>query len=117
MSFKDALHAVSTLGFLKMLLPSWAMGLHKTSRKAANAFKDLEVCICVAFRMVMFHVNDAFQLYMMEMVRARRQAEYKGERHDLFTSLLDANTEETEKGAKLLDSELIGAFEFFYRLI
>lgn len=67
--------------------------------------------------MAMFQFNNAFQLYMMEMVRARRQAEYKGERHDLFTSLLDANTEETEKGAKLLDSELIGTLESFYQLI
>lgn len=46
---------------------------------------------------------------MMEMVQARRTSDFKGERHDLFTSLLDANTEETEKGAKLLDSELIGS--------
>ena len=46
---------------------------------------------------------------MQEMIDERRTAEKKPERYDLFSSLLDANMEETEgMGTRLKDSELIG---------
>ncbi len=44
----------------------------------------------------------------MEMVEARRAATVKEERHDLFTSLLDANESEEDSAAKLSDDALLG---------
>lgn len=48
---------------------------------------------------------------MIEMIQARKTAEKKEERYDLFSSLLDANEEETDGNTKLSDSELMGACE------
>ena len=45
---------------------------------------------------------------MTEMVQARRITEKKPEQHDLFTSLLDANEDESDGQAKLAESELLG---------
>ena len=45
---------------------------------------------------------------MTEMVQARRFAEKKEEQHDLFSSLLDANEDESDGQARLTDSELLG---------
>ena len=45
---------------------------------------------------------------MMEMITARRTAEVKEERHDLFSSLLDANEGLAESGEKLSDNGLLG---------
>ena len=50
------------------------------------------------------------QKYLAEMVEARRSAEVKEERYDLFSSLLDANEGELDSTAKLSNSALIGAF-------
>lgn len=46
----------------------------------------------------------------MEMVEARRKAEKKEERYDLFSSLLDASDDQQDGGAKLTDRELLGWF-------
>ena len=51
---------------------------------------------------------DGAQSYMMEMIRARREAEKKEERYDLFSSLLDANEEETDGQTRLSNSEVMG---------
>ena len=48
-------------------------------------------------------------MYMQEMIRARRTSEKREARHDLFSSLLDANEDEAEAEFKLTDSKLIGA--------
>ena len=48
------------------------------------------------------------QRYMHEMIAARRAADVKEERHDLFSSLLDANEGLTESGEKLSDGGLFG---------
>jgi len=45
---------------------------------------------------------------MLEMVEARRTSHEVGERHDLFSGLLDASQEEMNDGAALNDDELIG---------
>ena len=45
---------------------------------------------------------------MQEMIVARRTAEVKEERHDLFSSLLDANEGLAESGEKLSDTGLLG---------
>ncbi len=45
---------------------------------------------------------------MTEMVQARRNAEKKEERYDLFSSLLDASEGEQDGGAILTDRELLG---------
>jgi len=51
---------------------------------------------------------------MMEMIANRRNAEKKEERYDLFSSLLDANDEESPDGeAKLTERELIGNIFIF----
>lgn len=45
---------------------------------------------------------------MQEMIAARRSAEVKEERHDLFSNLLDANDGLAETGEKLSDDGLFG---------
>ncbi|KII87602.1 hypothetical protein PLICRDRAFT_54684 [Plicaturopsis crispa FD-325 SS-3] len=96
MTFKDALHVVSTDVFLKLIIPNWAMGLTKRFRTVRLAFDELE-------------------RYMLEMIYARRSAEKKEERYDLFSSLLDASEDEDLAGgdAKLLNSELVGNIFIF----
>ena len=49
---------------------------------------------------------------MMEMVQNRRTAEMKDERHDLFTSLLSANEDESDGEVALADRELLGEDHF-----
>jgi hypothetical protein len=44
MTFKDALHIVTTNTALKIALPNWAMNLTKHTRKVALAFTELKVC-------------------------------------------------------------------------
>ena len=44
------------------------------------------------------------------MIRLRRQSEKKEERYDLFSSLLDASSDESDDGSALSASELIGTF-------
>ncbi|TDL22861.1 cytochrome P450 [Rickenella mellea] len=94
MSFKQALHFVSTGLFWKVIFPNWAMGLHKKLREVRLAFKELET-------------------YMQEMIDERRNAVKKVERFDLFTSLLDASEGEDDGGTKLSDSELRGNIFIF----
>jgi hypothetical protein len=44
MTFKDALHILSTNIVLKIVLPDWAMKVTKHTRKADLAFMELKVC-------------------------------------------------------------------------
>ena len=45
---------------------------------------------------------------MVEMVDARRNAETKEERHDLFCGLLDASQGDLDGGPAITEQELIG---------
>ncbi|PBK63872.1 614/534 cytochrome P450 [Armillaria solidipes] len=91
MPFHDALNLASTGMVLKLSVPRWAMGLTPRWAKVRTAFDELES-------------------YMLEMIRNRQTGEQKGERYDLFSSLLDANDDENEgRGEiKLTDQELLG---------
>lgn len=62
-----------------------------------NVFNDTKLCM---------------QRYMIEMVKERRNSDEKGERYDLFSSLLDANEGESDNHAKLTDRELRGEPSF-----
>ena len=44
MTFKDALHILSTNLIIKITLPSWTKGLTKHGRKVHQAFLELKVC-------------------------------------------------------------------------
>ncbi|KAL5522930.1 hypothetical protein ACEPAF_1197 [Sanghuangporus sanghuang] len=95
MSFKDALHIVSTDMILPTVLPAWSLNLTQRLRNVRTAMADLSK-------------------YMQEMIDERRNAEKKPERHDLFSSLLDANMAEAEGNeSRLEDSELIGNIFIF----
>ncbi|KZT05609.1 cytochrome P450 [Laetiporus sulphureus 93-53] len=87
----DALHIVSNDLWLKVVLPSWLLkwGPIERIRRFRTAYDDLE-------------------RYMIEMIRARKTQEKKEERYDLFSSLLDANEDESDGTIKLSDSELMG---------
>ena len=50
------------------------------------------------------------------MVDARRGAETKEERHDLFSGLLDAAHEEPDGGVAITEEELIGERQLSYRM-
>ncbi|KAK0466861.1 cytochrome P450 [Desarmillaria tabescens] len=84
MSFHDTLHLASTGMVLKLSIPSWAMGLMRQWARVRVAFDELET------------------------------AEEKEERHDLFSSLLDANDDAGGGAeAKLTDRELLGNIYIF----
>ncbi|PCH40910.1 cytochrome P450 [Wolfiporia cocos MD-104 SS10] len=89
MFFRDALHTVSNDLWIKVIIPSLILKYAPIPRvrKFYTAYNELE-------------------RYMFEMIEARRNAEKREERYDLFSSLLDANSSESE-GA-LTDSELMG---------
>ena len=44
MTFKDALHILSTNIVLKIVLPDWAKNVTKHTRKVDLAFMELKVC-------------------------------------------------------------------------
>ncbi len=48
------------------------------------------------------------QNYMLDMCAVRRTSGTKEDKHDLFSSLLDASDEDVDQGAKLTDRELLG---------
>ncbi|KAH8981652.1 cytochrome P450 [Lactarius akahatsu] len=94
MPFKDALHIVSTNLILKMGLPNWAMKLTERTRRVNLAFDEL-------------------RQYMVEMVNARRSAETREERHDLFNGLLDAADDNPDGSVAITEQELIGNMFIF----
>ncbi|KAI0279039.1 cytochrome P450 [Russula aff. rugulosa BPL654] len=89
MTFKDALHILSSNLIQKLIAPDWAKNLTKHSRSIELAFTELKQ-------------------YMLEMVEARRNGDKVEERYDLFSGLLDAEQDESGNGAGLSDDELIG---------
>ncbi|KAJ3514323.1 hypothetical protein NLJ89_g2441 [Agrocybe chaxingu] len=92
MTFKDALHIVTTDIFVKLIVPDWAMRLTPRLRRAKLAFDELH-------------------RYMAEMIRLRQHSE-KVDRHDLFSSLLDANAGDLG-GPALTEDELISNIYIF----
>ena len=111
MTFKDALHILSTNLILKIVLPDWARYLSKKKRDTDLAFTELKVChsksydcICVVYTMY-----DE-QQYMLEMVETRRNGDKVEQRHDLFSGLLDASQDENGSEAALNDDELMGRY-------
>ena len=44
MTFKDALHILSTNLVQKIIMPDWAMNLTKHSKTIELAFKEMKVC-------------------------------------------------------------------------
>jgi cytochrome P450 len=94
MTFKDALHTLSTNLILKIALPGWTKYLTKHTKKVDLAFMELKQ-------------------YMVEMVEARRNADKVEQCHDLFSGLLDAAEDEQGSEAALSDEELIGNMFIF----
>ncbi|KAF8070554.1 cytochrome P450 [Lyophyllum atratum] len=92
LTFKNALHIVTTDIFLKLIVPDRALGLTKRLRDVKLAFEELE-------------------RYMSEMIRERQHSKNE-QRYDLFSSLLDANDIDSGE-AKLTVSELIGNIFIF----
>ncbi|KIP05980.1 hypothetical protein PHLGIDRAFT_119388 [Phlebiopsis gigantea 11061_1 CR5-6] len=98
MAFKDALHVVSLDVFYKIAVPGWIMKHFPTQRMKK---------VCIAF--------EELEQYMREMIHARRTAEKKEERYDLFSSLLEASEDELDGtgSVKLTDQELLGNIFIF----
>ena len=53
---------------------------------------------------------------MVEMVDARRGAEIKEERHDMFSNLLDAAHDNPDGSVAITEQELIGMCRLRYRI-
>jgi cytochrome P450 len=92
MPFKDALHTVAQDTFVKVMVPEPLLGVTKRTRDCRDAFTDL-------------------RNYMAAMIHERQNSE-KVERHDLFSSLLEANNDSLGSGV-LTESELIGNIYIF----
>ncbi|PPR04816.1 hypothetical protein CVT24_007076 [Panaeolus cyanescens] len=87
MSFKEAFSIISKDFLIPLILPKWAMGITKRSAAAGQALIEL-------------------RKYMFEMIQQRRTSD-KVERNDLFSILLEENSENMGTAA-LTDDELIG---------
>ncbi len=112
-TFQGALHTVAKEVFTKLVVPDWVLklGLTESHRQTTLAFDELHVSglILHSWRYSLLS-NHYLQMYLVEMIRARKESEKKEERYDLFSSLLDANEEEEDGQVKLQDSELIGMY-------
>ncbi|KZV96290.1 cytochrome P450 [Exidia glandulosa HHB12029] len=90
MTFKEAISIVTEHLVQTVLIPRWALRIVPQWRKIGIAFEEANA-------------------YMHEMIRLRREAVVKEERHDLFTGLLEATEKDPGAGnERLSDSELIG---------
>ncbi|KIM80206.1 hypothetical protein PILCRDRAFT_790075, partial [Piloderma croceum F 1598] len=87
LTFKDALHIVSTGTPAKIIFPKWMMSLTAGLVKVQLGFDELHA-------------------YMLEMVQAGLADRVKEERHDLFGNLLAANDEDVEVNLSI--SEVVG---------
>ncbi|KAI0027187.1 cytochrome P450 [Vararia minispora EC-137] len=87
MTFKQAIHAVSSNVFAKVLYPRWVMGATKHLRHLRDAFDD-------------------FEKYIYEMIDERRVGEKRPERADLFSNLLQATEADGDADSRLSDQEL-----------
>jgi len=85
MTFKDALHEVSSNVMIKAFVPDWALGLTTHFRRIRLAYKELNT-------------------HMLEMIAQRRNAEKKEEREDILTNLLDASADDPT----FTDEEVMG---------
>ena len=62
MTFKDALHIMSTNMVLKFILPNWAKYLTKHVRKLDLAFKEIKVRYFKSFYLLLFHPYHMFRI-------------------------------------------------------
>lgn len=69
------------------------------------------MCSTVVLKSYKLRVSS--KQYMLEMIYARRNAEKKEERYDLFSSLLDASEDDSDGQTKLTDQELLGEWPEF----
>ncbi|GLB37921.1 putative cytochrome P450 [Lyophyllum shimeji] len=93
LTFKEALHVVSTDVFIKLVVPDRALGLTERLRSVKVAFEELKQ-------------------YMLEMIDERQRAGNLEGRHDLLSSLLNANDLDSGE-SKLTVSELLGNIFIF----
>ncbi|KAF9048946.1 cytochrome P450 [Panaeolus papilionaceus] len=87
MSFKAAVQIISEDFLLPLIVPKWALGITKRTKAAGQALVEM-------------------RKYMTEMIHQRRHSE-KVERNDLFSILLEENSQHLDDAA-LTDDELIG---------
>ncbi|KAF9049846.1 cytochrome P450 [Panaeolus papilionaceus] len=97
MTFKDALHILSRDFFIPLLVPKWAMIATKRTRAAGRALVELKK-------------------YMSDMIHQRLHAE-KLERHDLFSSLLEANSQTLDGSALTEDETTAHTLSFTFGLL
>ncbi|KAI3598533.1 cytochrome p450 [Moniliophthora roreri] len=89
MTFKEALHDMTTGLLIKMFAPTWLKNVSGYVKSVDRAFDELDK-------------------YMTEMIQTRRASkETDGYGHDLFSSLLAAN-ESDQGGPSLTNRELMG---------
>ena len=109
MTFKDALHILSTNLMLKITLPDWAKYLTKKKREVDLAFTELKVCHFKSYNCVcVVYTLYVEQQYILEMVESRRNGDKVEQRYDLFSGLLDAAQGEQGSEAVLNDDEFMG---------
>lgn len=89
MTFKDTIHTISSDIFWKLVFPDSLLFLTTRLRRLRVACEELQV-------------------YMREMIAAKRASKIKSEQCDLFSNLLEANEEPDWREIKLNDTELIG---------
>jgi hypothetical protein len=61
MTFKDALHIMSTNLVVKIILPNWAKYLTKHTRKVDLAFTEIKVRYFKSSQLCLFHPYTCFE--------------------------------------------------------
>ncbi|KAF9048942.1 cytochrome P450 [Panaeolus papilionaceus] len=92
LSFKETMQIMSKDFFIPIVVPKWASGITKRTQLAAQALVEL-------------------RSYLLEMIHRRLHSE-KVERNDLFSILLEENSQHLDSAA-LTDDELIGNIFLF----
>lgn len=102
---------MSTGVFTKVATPKWLLelGLTEKMRNTNTSFKELGVSNFLQLTADLV-LKQCVQMYMSDMIKQRRESEFKEERYDLFSSLLDASEAEAEGELKLTDEELMGGY-------
>ncbi|KAH9941606.1 cytochrome P450 [Epithele typhae] len=90
MTFKEALNIVSRNLFIELLVPKW---LQRWGTPYLRSFHT---------------AKQELEAYMQDLIDLRRSSEVKEERHDLFSSLLDAHEGLTISGERMSDDNLFG---------
>jgi hypothetical protein len=98
------MHIISHDVIIRLAVPKWARNITARIRRVFLGFDEMTVRPVPLFPEASSTLR---QLYMQELIDARRSGEKFEDKADLFSNLLAASEEEADDRVKLTDQELI----------